>query len=35
MSKEDWSEEFEKEVAANTNGGYWDRLEKEWQDLAR
>ena len=33
----EWVEEFEKEaeLGATANGGFWDRLEKEWEDLAK
>ena len=33
----EWAEEFEKEaeLGATANGGFWDRLEKEWEDLAK
>ena len=33
----EWVEEFEKEaeLGTTTNGGFWDRLEKEWEDLAK
>ena len=33
----DWAEQFEKEAELRTssNGGFWDRLEREWEDLAK
>ena len=30
----EWVEQFEKETEL-ANGGFWDRLEKEWEDLAK
>ena len=35
-----WAKEFEDkgkvlEPASDTNGGFWDRLERDWQDLAK
>ncbi len=38
---EGWAREFEEgkekllEHASETNGGFWDRLERDWQELEK
>ena len=31
-NSKEWAEEFAGQEGAGPNGGYWDRLEKEWQE---
>lgn len=34
-NSKEWAEEFAGQEGAGPNGGYWDRLEKEWQEASR